>query len=146
MARFDRSFWSAIGVAEPHDVIADISGEVIRILYRQGEDVALRGDVGAHRTLHFGELFARLRHMESGQYADVQVVQALAYALGTATNVAQGVFQQALAHGAEQDHTIADFTCQLQRLGSTGGDIDGHFFLQVDPFASQIEESNHPSP
>src|SRR6266851_5927116 len=63
-----------------------ISGEVIRILYRQGEDVALRGDVGAHRTLHFGELFARLRHMESGQYADVQVVQALAYALGTATN------------------------------------------------------------
>src|SRR6266851_2822638 len=57
MARFNRSVWSAIGVAEPHDVVADVGGEVVGILHRQGEDIAFGGDVGAYRALHLGELF-----------------------------------------------------------------------------------------
>ena len=82
MARFDRSIWSAIGVAEPHHVVADVSGEVIGILDRQSEDVALGGDVGADRLLHLCELFPRLCHVEGGQHADIKILETLARALG----------------------------------------------------------------
>src|ERR1700674_2097931 len=100
MARFDWSVWSAIGITEPHDVVADVGGKLIGILHRQSEDVALRGDVSAHSTLRLGELFARLWHMERRQHADVQILQTLARALGAAPDVAEGIFQQALADGA----------------------------------------------
>src|SRR6266404_65512 len=76
--------------------------------------------------------------MECAEHADVQILETFTRALSTAADVAHGVFEQALSHGAEQDHAVTDFACQLQRFRPAGGDIYWHLVLQVDPSASRI--------
>src|SRR6516165_9684045 len=109
MAGFNRGIRSPIGVAEPHQVVADVSGKVIWVLDRKSEDVAFRSYVGPNCLLHLGKFFTWFCYVEGGQHTNVQVLKTLAHTLCTSSDVAQGVFEQAVPYGAEQDHAIADF-------------------------------------
>lgn len=116
----------ALSVKDPNDLPAYIRDDIMR--FRDG-----------YRTPGFTGQHANVQILET------QILETLACALGTAPDVAQA-YSSRLSPTAPNRIAVTDFPCQLQRFRSTGGDTDGHLFLEVDPSTSRIEESNHPPP